>query len=67
MENQDFQEEIVEEMTYKEVYTIIINLEKIKAPGIDSINAEFIQATRPQIYRKIAQISNEYLESRKKA
>jgi hypothetical protein len=67
MENQDFPEEIVEEMTYEEVYTIIINLEKIKAPVIDSINAEFIQATRPQICRKIAQISNEHLESRKKA
>jgi len=55
MENQDFPEEIVEELTYKEllVYTIIINLEKMKAPGIDSINAEFIQATGPQVYRRL--------------
>ena len=49
MENQDFPEEIVEELSYKEVYTIIFNLEKMKAPGMDGINAEFIQATRPQI------------------
>jgi len=53
LENQDFPEEIVEELSYEDVYTIIINLEKMKAPGIDSINAEFIQATGPQIYRRL--------------
>jgi hypothetical protein len=55
MENQDFPEEIVEELTYKEVLvcTIVINLEKMKASGIDNINAEFIQATGPQIYRRL--------------
>lgn len=67
IENQDFPVETVEELTYKEVYTIIINLEKMKAPGIDSINIEFIQVTGPQIYRRLHRLVMEHLESRKNA
>jgi hypothetical protein len=52
-ENPDFPDAIVKELTYEEVSTIIMNFKKMKAPGIDNINAELIQAAGPQMHRRL--------------
>jgi DNA primase large subunit len=39
-ESQDALDELVEEPSYEEISTIIMNFRKIKASGIDNINAE---------------------------
>jgi hypothetical protein len=59
-ENRDALDELVEEPSYEEISTMITNFRKLKAPGIDNINPELIQATGPQmnsrIYRLVTNI-----------
>jgi hypothetical protein len=52
-ESRDALDELVEEPSYEEISTIIANFTKSKAPGIDNINPQPIQATGPQMNSRI--------------
>jgi hypothetical protein len=51
--SRDALDELVEEPTCEEMSTIITNFRKSKAPGIDNINPELIQAAGPQMNSRI--------------
>jgi hypothetical protein len=59
-ESRDALHELVEEPLYEEIPTVLTNFRKSKAPGIDEINPELVQAAGLQrnsrIYRLVTNI-----------
>ena len=52
-ESHDYIDEEIEQPTLYEIQGIIKNLERMKTPGTDNINAELLQAGGPQMTQRI--------------
>jgi hypothetical protein len=63
-ESPDALDKLVEEPSYEEISTIIINFRISEVPGIDNINPELIQAADKQ---QNIETSNKHMDYRKNA